>query len=156
MTVPGVGGAPLKYTPEELEIKIVEYFKYVDEENVQRKLRRFEGEKLKPYTVTGLCVYLDICKDTLIDYGKRPEYAEAVKRAKQRVENYVEEGLLNGSINAIGGIFNLKNNFGWVDKIDINATSQPEQLTPNDIQRHLQNRKLDGGMKLIEYVGDKE
>lgn len=151
MTVPGVGGKPLKFTPEELETKIVEYFKYVDEENVQRKLRRFEGEKLKPYTVTGLCVYLDIHKETLIEYGKRPEYTEAVKRAKQRVENYVEEGLLNGSINPIGGIFNLKNNFGWVDRLDINATSQPEQLTPSDIRQQLQDRKkLENGIKLIE------
>jgi len=154
MTVSGIGGAPLKYTPEELEIKIVEYFKYVDEENKQRKLKRFEGEKLKPYTMTGLCVYLDICKDTLIDYGKRPEYTGLVKIAKQKVENYVEEGLLNGSINTIGGIFNLKNNFGWVDRLDINATSQPEQLTPNDIKQHLLGRKSE--MKLIECVGDKE
>ena len=153
MTLPGIGGAPLKYTPEELGTQIVEYFKYVDEENKQRKLRRFEGEKLKPYTVTGLCIFLDICRDTLIEYGKRQEYADAVKKARQRVENYVEEGLLNGTINAIGGIFNLKNNFGWVDKIDISATAQPEQLNPTDIKQHLQERKkleIGTGMKLIE------
>lgn len=133
-------GQPLRFTPDELENKIVDYFKWVDEENVQRKLRRFEGEKLKPYTITGLCVYLDICRDTLIEYGKRPDYADAVKRAKLKVENYVEEGLLNGSVNAIGGIFNLKNNFGWVDKIDIAANVQPERLNADDVRKQLEHR----------------
>lgn len=147
MTVPGLGGQPLKYTPEKLKQGIIDYFAYVDEINRER---RITDEKLKPYTVTGLCVYLDIHRETLIEYGKRPDYAEMVKQAKQKVENYVEEGLLNGSINAIGGIFNLKNNFGWVDKIDINATAQPEQLTPTDIRQQLQDRKkLEGSMKLI-------
>ena len=160
MTVPGKGGPPFKFTPDELEAGIVEYFKYVDEENKQRKLRRFEGEKLKPYTITGLCVYLDICKETMAAYGKRPEYADAVRRAKQMVENYVEEGLLNGSVNAIGGIFNLKNNFGWVDKIDIAANVQPERLNADDIRKQLEHRNKtldisgtimnDDSVKLIE------
>jgi hypothetical protein len=140
MTVPGLGGAPLKYAPNEFETKIVDYFKFVDEENKKRRLQRFTGEKLKPYTISGICVFLEVSRETWREYGKKPEFAEAIKRAKTIVENYVEEGLLNGSINAIGGIFNLKNNFGWVDKIDINTTNAPEQLTPNDIKRQLMER----------------
>ncbi len=140
MTVPILGGAPLKYTPEEFEKKIVEYFEAVDEENKKRKLQRFTGEKLKPYTLSGICVFLDISRETWREYGKRPEFATSIQRAKTIVENYVEEGLLNGSINAIGGIFNLKNNFGWVDKIEVNTNTGNEQLTPEDIKRQLQQR----------------
>lgn len=144
MTVPIYGGAPLKYTPEVFGEKIVEYFKFVDEENKERRLKRFTGEKLKPYTLTGICVYLGISRETWREYGNREEFAGPIKRARMIVENYVEEGLLNGSVNPIGAIFNLKNNFGWVDKIDINNTNTPEQLTPDDIKRHLKERNKEG------------
>jgi len=144
MTVPILGGAPMKYTPEALETKIVEYFKWVDEENKTRKLGRFTGEKIKPYTLTGICVYLDISRETWNVYSKRSEFEAAIKRAKTIVENYVEEGLLNGAINPIGGIFNLKNNFGWVDKIEVNTNTTNEQLTPDDIQNRINVLKRKG------------
>jgi hypothetical protein len=135
-------GRPREYTPEELEEKIVEYFKFVEEENVKRKLKRFEGEKAKPYTISGICVFLDIHMDTWCAYAKLPEYEECIKRAKVKVMNYVEEGMLTGSLNAIGAIFNLKNNFGWVDKVEISNTNACEQLTPDDIDAKLQAIKM--------------
>jgi hypothetical protein len=142
MTVPYKGGAPRKYeTPEELTQKIIEYFQYIDDIN---KKRKEDGDKLKPYTISGLCNYLDIVRDTWIEYGKKSEYADSVKKAKQTVEEYVEEGMINGSLSTIGSIFNLKNNFGWVDKIDIATTTQPEQLTPADIRNQLAQRKKNG------------
>jgi len=150
----------VKYTPEQLEIKIVEYFEYVDEINKQRKFKRFEGEKQKPYTISGLCVYLDICRDTWADYSKKSEYDDPIKRAKSKVENYVEEGLLNGALSTIGSIFNLKNNFGWVDKFDVNTTVQAEQLSPDDIRQQLNSRRvkeINGNnvesIRLIEDIG---
>jgi hypothetical protein len=142
MTVPGIGGPPLKFTPEEFENKIVAYFQYVDDVNKGRSLM---DEKHKPYTLSGLCVYLGTTRETWREYGHREEFKEAIKQAKIRVENYVEEGSLNGSINVIGAIFNLKNNFGWVDKIEVNTNSQPEQLTPDDIKRKLMERNKDDG-----------
>ena len=76
-------------------------------------------EKEKPYTITGLCLYLDICRDTLIEYEKREEFIDTIKRAKNKVENYVEENSLMGKLNPTVSIFNLKNNFGWKDKQEI-------------------------------------
>ena len=150
----------VKYTPEQLEIAIVEYFKYVDEINKQRKLKRFEGEKQKPYTISGLCVYLDICRDTWGEYNKKPEYEDLIKRAKSKVENYVEEGLLNGALSTIGSIFNLKNNFGWVDKFDVNTTVQAEQLSPDDIRQQLNNRRIKeingNSVESIRLIADME
>jgi len=143
MTVPILGGAPLKYTAEEFEKKINEYFIYIDDVNVKRKLKRFEGEKFKPFTLSGICVYLGISRETWNEYSKKNGYIDTIKRTKTIVENYAEEGLLNGSLNAIGAIFNLKNNFGWVDKIEVNATCQPEQLSASDIHKQLETRKKD-------------
>ena len=101
------GGRPKKYSELELfQKKTDEYFKMCD-------------EKEKPYTITGLCLYLDICRDTLIEYEKREEFTDTIKRAKNKVENYVEENSLMGKLNPTVSIFNLKNNFGWKDKTEI-------------------------------------
>jgi len=140
MAIPKFGGNQMKYTPEQFEQGIIEYFRLVEEENKQRKLQRFTGEKLKPYTLSGICVHLGISRETWREYGHREEFARAIKQAKTIVENYVEEGLLNGTINAIGGIFNLKNNFGWVDKIELSTNQQPEKITPTDIRKQLEAR----------------
>lgn len=140
MAVPQFKPGRMKYTPEAFEKGIVEYFQAVEEENKQRKLQRFTGEKLKPYTLSGICVYLGISRETWREYSNREDYAQAIKQARMIVENFVEEGLLNGSINPIGGIFNLKNNFGWVDKIELSTNQQQEKLDTNQIRKQLENR----------------
>jgi nitrogen regulatory protein PII-like uncharacterized protein len=141
MAMINLGGRPKTYTPEEFEAKVIEYFKFVEDENVQRKIKRFEGEKVKPFTLSGICVYLGIARDTWNEYSKQEGYAETTKVAKMIVENYAEEGLLNGTLNAIGAIFNLKNNFGWVDKIEVSASAGGEQLNQQDIQSRLSEIK---------------
>lgn len=101
------GGRPKKYSEvEQLQKKINEYFKMCD-------------EKEKPYTITGLCLYLDIDRSTLLRYEEKEEYCNTIKRAKNRIENYVEENSLKGLLNPTVSIFNLKNNFGWKDKQEI-------------------------------------
>ncbi|MBR6688795.1 MAG: DNA-packaging protein [Clostridia bacterium] len=97
------GGRPPKYkTKEEIQEKIDEYFKMCKLNN-------------KPYTITGLGLALDMSRQDLINYSKKDEFFDTIKRAKMRVENYLEERLINDS-SATGIIFNLKNNYGWKDK----------------------------------------
>lgn len=134
MTVPFKGGRPKAYEPEELTNAIVEYFRYMDMENKERKEN---GEKQRPFTISGLCNYLDIHMDTWCEYAKKQEYSDSIKKAKKYVEQHIEEGLLNGTLNPIGAIFNLKNNFGWVDKIDVNTTTSSEQLDKEEIKAKL-------------------
>ncbi|MBQ4030467.1 MAG: hypothetical protein II625_01820 [Bacilli bacterium] len=69
----------------------------------------------EPYTITGLCIALEICRDTLSEYLKREEFSDTIKKAKLKVENYLEKHLITDS-STTGIIFNLKNNFGWRDK----------------------------------------
>lgn len=97
------GGRPRKISEkEELQNKINNYFE--------------ECEKNKePYTITGLCMALDICRDTLCEYAKKDEFSDTIKKAKLKVENYLEKHLITDS-GTTGIIFNLKNNFGWKDK----------------------------------------
>ncbi len=110
-------GQPMKWkTPEELENKIQEYFKWA------------EGNG-KHISVTGLAWYLDCDKVTIqnyehaeengwlksVDEETRKKYVNSIKRAKRRIEMEYEENLFNRS-KATGAIFTLKNNYGWVDK----------------------------------------
>lgn len=101
-------GRPRKYTEVEvLQKKINDYFKMCD-------------EKGKPYTITGLALALDLDRKALLEYSGKEEFSNTVKKAKARVEAYAEE-YLYGSKQTAGVIFNLKNNFGWVDKTEVKA-----------------------------------
>lgn len=94
---------PLKFqSVEELQRKIDEYFEMCDEQG-------------KPYTISGLAYFLGTNRQTLLNYEERDEYFDTIKRAKARIEAFVEESLWQPKI-ATGVIFNLKNNFGWQDK----------------------------------------
>lgn len=98
-------GRPLKYTNiEALQADIDAYF---------------DGcvEKKKPFTITGLALAIDTCRQTLCNYEVKPEFMDTIKRAKLRCEAFAEEQLMSGS-NAAGPIFALKN-YGWSDKHDV-------------------------------------
>lgn len=101
------GGRPLKFnTPEELESAINQYFAECE-------------VKEKPKTMCGLALALGIDRKTLVNYSNKDEYFHTVIKARQTVEQQNEEMLVSGKGNATGLIFNLKNNFGWVDKQEV-------------------------------------
>jgi hypothetical protein len=78
-------------------------------------------------SVTGLALALGFsARKSLIDYAEKDEFFNTVKKAKLRVENAVEQRLFYN--NAAGSIFNLKNNFEWVDKTEQDVTSKGEQI----------------------------
>ena len=101
-------GRPKKYsTVEEMEEIIEEYFNLCN-------------KKRLPYTVSGLALALDMTRETLLRYEENNEFSDTIKRAKQRVEGYAEMCLFKSGI-ATGVIFNLKNNFGWKDKSELDT-----------------------------------
>ena len=100
------GGRPPKYNAkEEMQMKINKYFAECDEKN-------------RPYTVTGLALALDLDRKSLLNYQEKDEFFHTIKKAKQKVENYLEERLI-GDSSVTGIIFNLKNNYDWRDKQEI-------------------------------------
>lgn len=64
-------------------------------------------------TVNGLAVELGLHRDSLVEYGKKPEFSDPVKSVRARLEAWWEQRLAGG--NAAGTIFWLKNQ-GWTDK----------------------------------------
>lgn len=151
-------GHPLKFkTPEELEEKIQTYFdscfvnKWVDEEvrddkgklvfvkadigqgSVQKIAHVKVKEQIRPVTITGLAIALDTSRKVLLEYAEKDEYSNTITRAKAFIENLTEEGLLNGTIPTNGAIFNMKNNWGWVDKNETDLTTKGKELPTTQI-----------------------
>ena len=90
---------------EEVQKIIDEYFKECD-------------EKQKPYTMSGLAYALDMDRKTLLNYSKDEEFFHTIKKAREKVETMLEESLYRLGNNS-GIIFNLKNNYGWKDQVEV-------------------------------------
>jgi len=126
------GGRPLKFkTSEELESKIEGYFEWAEGNN-------------KHITVTGLAWYLDTNRQTLSNYqdedsdlykniedSVKARYIDAIKKAKARIEMEYEDSLYNKN-SVVGAIFTLKNNYGYVDKQEIEQTNKTIEVSLED------------------------
>ena len=93
-------------TPEELQ-------EWID--------RYFHNTPMDEYTISGLCLYLDTNKQTLLNYQEKPEFKHIIDMAKLRVENAYELSLRKHGRS--GDIFALKN-FGWTDQRQIEMTGK--------------------------------
>lgn len=104
-----MSGRPLKYqSVEDMQRDIDKYFAECD-------------EKQKPYTVSGLAYALGTNRQTLINYEDKRDFFDTIKEAKAKIERFNEEMLYNKDVSTTGVIFNLKNNYGWKDKQEIEA-----------------------------------
>lgn len=122
-----------KFTDPVEVLKLVnEYFDKCDE----------EGE---PYLITGLALALKTNRMTLLNWIKFDqnesqdrsttlpidvveEISGILKYAKARCEHYGAKGLLKGTINPAAAIFNLKANYKWVDRNEVDITSGNEKM----------------------------
>lgn len=112
-----------KYTPETLLQKSIEYFDMLnDEENFIDKGK--EWKHPRPKTLSWLCLYLDVSKDYISEKAKDEDFSETIKRIRLVVENNIEEWILIWIYNPTSWIFNLKNNFDWKDKLEVDSTQE--------------------------------
>jgi len=130
---------------EELEAAIEAYFKDCRDRGV-------------PYTVSGLAVTLKTSRRTLLNIQQQDyypnEFKDLINTAKARILQQTEEGMLGGRFNAAGSIFTLKNNFGYVDKIESSVTVKSE---PADILEHRRIKAIEAArIKVIELNKETE
>lgn len=120
-------GRPVKYNnPDDMQALIYLYF--VDCKKNREAERDGKPEPSEAITedlhpnVTGLALALDMDRSGLINYEDKDEYFYTVKRAKSRIESYTVQRLFMN--NPTGSIFNLKNNFGWRDKTEVEQSGE--------------------------------
>lgn len=99
-------GRPVKYdSPAELQAIIVDYLDKQKDCNL-------------PITVTGLARACGMTREGLCFYEKKDAFTDTIKQAKMLCEEFAEQSLYTMR-NPAGAIFNLKNNWGWKDKQEI-------------------------------------
>lgn len=105
-------GRPLLFkNKEELQEKIDEFF---------LPFETWE-EDTKRCTITRLAVHLDTSRKTLVEYEWKDEFSNTVKKAKDKVEQYYEDRLIDRG--NWGDIFAMKN-LGWTDRTEVDNTNK--------------------------------
>lgn len=83
--------------------------------------------------MSGLALALDMDRKTLFNYSKDEQFFPTIKKAKAKVEEQLEENALMGKYNPTFAIFNLKNNFDWKDKQEVDTTSTNRVMIVDDL-----------------------
>jgi len=94
--------------PQDLADAANEYFEWVINNpfkeqvlfHAQGVVTKDNAIKMRPFTIEGLCNYIDICKQTFFNYEKVPDFLDITKRIKQIIENQQFEGAAAGFLNA--------------------------------------------------------
>lgn len=135
--MPNKVGRPVLYkTKEELQKIIDEYFDWCDNRLVKgfndKTGVEFAYINPAPYTMSGLSRRLGMSRETLVQYGHKDEFSDAIMCAREKVQEDVEIRLME-TRNEKGAIFNLGNNFGWKNKTETDLTSKGEKIETNSI-----------------------
>ena len=119
-----MSGRPKKFNSvDELEILFDEYFNNTPREE---------------WTMTGLCIACDMDYQTLINYSKKDEYFEPIKKAKMKVHNEYEKDLRRKGRS--GDIFALKN-FGWRDRQEIDSKVEHKNNPIDSLVKSIEEQK---------------
>lgn len=105
--------------------------KYKTEKDLQEGIDKYFqecNERELPYTMSGLAESLDIDRRTLTNYSNNDLFFPLIKKAKQKVERQLEENALMGKSNSTFTIFNLKNNYGWRDQVEVKNDNELSKL----------------------------
>ena len=123
-------GRPLKYTdPKDMQVLIDLYFEHcrINRDVLDghtafdvRKRNSLVTDNEFP-TVSGLAIVLGMDRTSINNYKNRDKFFNTIKEARQRIEGGLEQRLFHN--NATGTIFNLKNNFSWNDKSEVDMTT---------------------------------
>lgn len=170
-------GRPRKYTKAGLEKKINKYFKRITREITVKEpvdtgevdryghpICKMEpvvnslGKELReisyivPPTIGDLCLFLGISSSTWAEYcdqEKHPEFSEATTQARGRIRAYLQRELLTRSGRDVKGIiFDLQNNHGYREKVELD--SQEQKLKIEKLQAEVERlRNGNDGKKTV-------
>jgi len=119
-------GRPLRFkTADELQAVVDEYFDWCNNRTKSVFIKdmgdNIEVSNPAPYTMSGLARRIGLSRQALSEYGHRDEFGDTIVEARNRVQEDIETRLMETS-NQSGAQFNLKNNFGWKDKSEVEVS----------------------------------
>jgi len=139
-------GRPPKFeSVEALQRAIAIYF--FDCDNNMVRMGKIIAHKPRPYTISGLAYALGTSRNVLMTYEDdgdgdeasafhknikpelRQEFSNTIKQAKEMIRVWTEEMLYEGGGITTGVIFNLKNNWGFKDKTEVDNKISGLSLT---------------------------
>jgi hypothetical protein len=102
------GRKPIFETSEDLWRASCEYFEWANDTPLKEdKLFAFQGEVtrdtidlMRPFTISSLCIFLDISDQTLADYGKRDGFIGVVDNIKKIIYEQKFSGAATGLLNS--------------------------------------------------------
>ena len=119
-------------SPEILWDAACEYFQYIEDNPIT--VQDNKGTKnvnevslIRPFTIHGLCIYLDIDRTTYVDYRNNKDYSTVVRKIDDIIYNQKFEG-------AAIGIFKdsiIARDLGLTDKQNVDHTSKGEKINLN-------------------------
>lgn len=105
------GRPPVFETPEQMADAINKYF------STDALLEDSDGKTIFAPTMTGLARSIGLTRQSLCNYAEKSEFLDTIKEARSIVAEALEQKLYGSAVTGV--IFNLKNNFGWKDKHEI-------------------------------------
>lgn len=162
-------GRKKEYTPEKFASAVERYFRSItrtvtakeryDTGNkdssghqifAERDILNDKGKKITyteyviPPSITALCLYLGITRDTFCRYAAEEGFTDTVTHARGRIEAYLEEQLMTGK-KVQGIIFQLKNNYGWKDQRELELGDKTRETMS-------ENMSLKEKMELVKKI----
>jgi len=119
-------GKPKIYTPSSLWKKACEYFQWIDENPIEEIETKTNGDNktikitkhAKPYTESGMCVFMNINTDTWTDYCSNKNGYEDYSVVSMTIKNIIKTQKFEG---AATGLFNasiIARDIGLSEKIE--------------------------------------
>jgi len=90
--------------------------------------------------MAGLALSLDVDRRTIVNYAHNELYFPTIRKAKARIEAFIETRLYGN--NVTGCIFNLKNNFDWKDRQEIDNKSSDGSMSPDGLTKEERQARI--------------
>jgi len=142
-------GAPTKYRKEYCK-QLIDYIEnwepyYESPVEKQDKDGNVTTKMVKsanpPPSLVKFAQNIGVARDSLYEWGEvHKEFSDALKKAKDAMEESLVENGLNGSYNNAMAIFALKNRCHWTDKQEITGRDGKDlypKMSDEDIDRRL-------------------
>ena len=102
------GRNPIFSNPEQLRNACYEYFEWVENNPLyEEKIFHAQGvitkdtvAKIRAMTISGLCLFLDICENTWTNYKKQPDFLSITLEVEKVIYNQKFTGAASDLLNA--------------------------------------------------------